>query len=251
MRYSDFDLYKDLLMEKTGLYLSADQSWVLDSRLLPIARKWGYPGIASMTVALRGIADPGLIKDVIEAVVTQDTAFFRHPEHFTPILDDVLPHLAAMRKPVKKLRIWSAGCGTGQEPYSIAMFLKDRADLLGGIKVEIIATDICSSALEQAQKAEYGHDDIQRGLSIHHLLDHFDQKGTRWKLNKDITKMVTFKYGNLLDSLVPMGEFDMIFCCNVLDGFAHGLRQKTLANIRARLAPDGILFVEPREILDS
>ncbi len=131
------------------------------------------------------------------------------------------------------------------------MFLKDRADILGGIKVEIIATDICSSALEQAQKAEYGHDDIQRGLSIHHLLDHFDQKGTRWKLNKDITKMVTFKYGNLLDSLVPMGEFDMIFCCNVLDGFAHGLRQKTLANIRARQAPDGILFVEPREILYS
>ena len=251
MRYGDFDLYKDLLMEKTGLYLPADKSWVLDSRLLPIARKWGYPSIASMTVTLRGIADPGLIKDVIEAIMPQETAFFRHHELFTPILDNILPHLAAMRKSAKKLRIWSAGCGTGQEPYSIAMFLKERADILGGIKLEIVATDICSGALEQAQAAQYSRDDVQRGLPARYLIDYFDQTGPHWKIKKDIARMVTFRYGNLLDSLATMGEFDMIFCCNVLDGFAHGLRHKTLANIRAQLAPDGILFVEPREILDS
>ncbi len=251
MRYGDFDMYKDLLREKAGLYISADQSWILNSRLGPIAQKWGYPSVATMTLALRGIADPGLIKDVVEAMVTQDTTFFRHPEHFVAIFDNILPHLASTRKSAKKLRIWSAGCGTGQEPYSIAMFLKDRADILGGIKIEIIATDICSSALTRAQQALYSHDDVQRGLSVHHLLRYFDQKGTHWKLDKDITNMVKFQYGNLMDSLAPLGTFDVIFCCNVLNDVAHDLQQKILTNIKGRLAPDGILFIEPSEILDS
>lgn len=250
MRYADFDLYKDLIHEKTGLYIGAEQSWVLESRLAPVAAKWGYPSIPALTIALRGIPDPGLIKDVIEAIVSHDTQFFRHPEHFEQLRDYILPHMAMARSDSGLLRIWSAGCGTGQEAYSLALFLRDHADLLGGLKVEIIATDICSSALDQARTGLYTQDDIQRGLSIHQVLACFDQiGGGMWQIKPPVSAMVRFQYGNLLENFERLGTFDIIFCCNVMQDIAHDRRDKVLKLISQRLAEDGVLFTEPREPL--
>lgn len=251
MRFSDLDLYKDLLREKAGLYFSADKSWLLDSRLGSIAEKWGFHNVEMMTLSLRGIAEPGLIKDVIEAMIDPSTSFFRHPDHFTRLRDDILPRLVPARKSAKKLRIWSAGCSTGQEPYSIAMFFKEHADLLGGLKVEIMATDISRTLLDTAQKGQYSQSDIQQGLSVHQLLEHFDQKKAVWHLKSSLKSMVTFQYGNLLDSLAPLGQFDLIFCCNVIDSFGFDLQDKIKANLAAQLTEGGILFLEPREMLDS
>jgi len=251
MRFSDFDLYKDLLREKAGLYIGIEQSWVLDSRLAPIAAKWGYPSIPSMTIALRGIADPGLIKDVIEAILTHETQFFRHPEQFDQLREYMLPHMVMARKESKKLRVWSAGCGTGQEAYSLAIFCKDNADLLGNIKVEIMATDISSTALDYARTGLYTQDDIQRGLSIHQLLKYFEQKDGGWQVKKEIASMITFQYGNLLESFERLGTFDIILCRNVLEDIAHDRRARILSLLGERLAEDGVLFTEPRPPLAS
>ncbi len=249
MRYSDFDLYKDLLREKAGLYIGADKTWLLDSRLGCIAAKWKYPSIATMTLALRGIPDPGLIKDVVEAMINHETAFFRHPEQYTRLREEILPYLVAARKATKKLRILSAGCGTGQEPYSLAMFLKDNDHLIGNLKPEIIAIDISSMALASAKAAEYTQSEVQHGLSVHQLLHYFDQKNGLWLLKKEIKSMVAFQYGNLRDNLSSLGEFDLIFCCNVLGEFSHDLQDKTLGALTRQLAKDGTLFTEPREML--
>lgn len=251
MRYADFDLYKDLVREKTGLYIGAEKSWWLDSCLAPIAEKWGYPSIPAMSIALRGIADPGLIKDVIEAIITHRTQFFRYPEQFDQLRDFMLPHMVMARKEIKKLRVWSAGCGTGQEAYSLAIFLKDNAALLGNLKIEIIATDISGAALDIARSGSYTQDEVQRGLSIHQLLKYFDCKDDRWVAKKDITSLITFSYGNLLENFERLGIFDIIFCRDVLDDITHDRRARVLSLLGERLAEDGVLFTEPRDPLAS
>lgn len=247
MRYADFDLYQDLLREKAGLYIGAEKSWVLDSRLAPVAAKWGYPSIPAMSVALRGIAEPGLIKDVIEAIVTCETHFFRYPEQFDQLRDFMLPHMAMARRENKKLRLWSAGCGTGQEAYSLAIFCRDNAGLLGNLKPEIIATDISSTALDTARAGSYTQDEVQRGLSIHQIVKYFDQKNGRWIAKKDIASLITFSYGNLLENFERLGTFDIILCRDVLDNIAHDRRARVLSLLGERLAEDGVLFTEPRE----
>lgn len=251
MRYADFDLYQDLLREKAGLYIGAEKSWWLDSCLAPIAEKWGYPSISSMSIALRGIADPGLIKDVIEAIISHRAEFFRYPHQFDQLRDFMLPHMVMARKETKKLRVWSAGCGTGQEAYSLAIFLKDNASLLGNLKIEVIATDISSTALDIARAGSYTLDEVQRGLSIHQLLKYFDQKDGRWVAKKDLTSLITFSYGNLLENFERLGTFDIIFCRDVLDDIAHDRRERVLSLLGERLAEDGVLFTEPRSPLAS
>lgn len=244
MRYSDYDLYKDLLREKAGLYISADKSWLLDARLSPVAAKWNYPSLSSMTLSLRGIADPGLIKDVVEAMIDTQTTFFRYPAIYEFMRDTALPSLRQRRKSARALRIWHAGCGTGQEPYSMAMTIRDNTDKVGNMPIEIVATDISMECLNKAIKGIYTNHDVQHGLSAHTLLKYFNQKDGDWHLRPDITGMVKFQYGNLLDSLAPLGQFDVIVCADVLPHIALDMQPKVLAAMQKQLTPDGYLLTE-------
>lgn len=242
MRISDFDLYKDLLKEKSGLTLTPDKSYLLDSRLTPVARKWNYANLEVMTMALRAMPPADLIKEVVEAMTTNETSFYRDSKPFDQFRDILLPHLIKAR-PSKRVRIWCAASSTGQEPYSLAMLIKENAAKLPGWNFEIIATDIDTNVLEAAKKGEYSQFEVQRGLPIQMLMKYFEQKGDRWALKQDIKSMVQYKYFNLLEPMASLGKFDIIFCRNVLIYFDRETKAKVLQNMAGLIPEDGFVLL--------
>lgn len=241
MRIRDFDIYKDLLKEKSGLRLTPDKSYMLDSRLGPIAKKWGYFSVDSMTVALQAVPDKNLVGDIVEAMTSPETSFFRDMTPFDFFRDFVLPAMLKSRKTKKRFRVWSAGCSTGQEPYSLAMMIQESK--IAGWRNEILATDISNEALAQARNGVYSQFEVQRGLSAPALLDCFAQDGTSWKISDALRKMVKFEYMNLLDGGPGKEPFDVIFCRNVLTHIEDDLRPDILEGMAQHLAPDGFLFL--------
>ncbi len=241
MRISDFDLYKDLLKEKSGLTLTPDKSYLLDSRLTPVARKWNFANLEVMTMNLRGVPSPELVKDVVEAMTTNETSFYRDSKPFDQFRDIVIPHLLKARN--KRARIWCAASSTGQEPYSLSMLIKENSAKLSGWNFEIVATDIDTGVLELARKGEYSQFEVQRGLPIQMLMKYFEQKEDRWVLKNEIRSMVQYKYFNLLDNMAALGKFDIIFCRNVLIYFDRETKAKVLANMANLLPDDGFLFL--------
>lgn len=242
MRINDFDLYKDLLKEKSGLTLTPDKSYLLDSRLTPVARKWNFANLEAMTMAMHGVPSANLIKDVVEAMTTNETSFFRDSKPFDQFRDVILPHLMKTRTG-KRVRIWCAASSTGQEPYSLAMMIKEQAAKMPGWTFEIVATDIDTTVLESAKKGEYSQFEVQRGLPIQMLMKYFEQKGDRWSLKQDIRSMVQFKHFNLLEPMAALGKFDIVFCRNVLIYFDRETKAKVLQNMAGVLPEDGFVFL--------
>lgn len=243
MRLNDFDLYKDLLKEKSGLTITPDKSYLLDSRLTPVARKHNYATIDAMTMALRGVPSNELVKDIVEAMTTNETSFFRDSKPFDQFRDIVIPHLIKTRGMVKRARIWCAASSTGQEPYSLAMVIKENAAKLPGWNFEIIATDIDTGVLETARKADYSQFEVQRGLPIQMLMKYFDQSGDRWLLKNEIKSMVQYKQFNLLTPMAALGRFDVIFCRNVLIYFDRETKSQVLNAMTGLLPEDGFVFL--------
>lgn len=243
MKVADFELYKSLLYDKSGLVITPDKSYLLDSRLTPIAKKWNYPTLDMMTLQLRAIPDPKLVKDIVEAMTTNETSFFRDTKPFTLFQETVLPHMFQTRSGKKTVRIWCAACSSGQEPYSLSMLLKEKEAQLKGWKFEIIATDLSEEILAQARKAAYSQFEVQRGLPIQYLMKYFTQTGEAWQLKDDIKSMVKFSTFNLLDDMSRMGQFDIIFCRNVLIYFDEKTKGGILAKIDKQLDKDGFLLL--------
>jgi chemotaxis protein methyltransferase CheR len=246
MRITDFDIYRDLLKEKSGLSLTPDKSYLLESRLSPIAKKWGYTSMESMTLALQGVPDRHLVSDVVEAMTTNDTSFFRDGAPFDTLRDTILPWLVKKRAAQKKIRIWCAAAASGQEPYSVAITIKEKG-LPPGWKTEILATDISSDAMEQARNGHYSQFEVQRGLGVHILLKYFEQDGTKWKIGDDLRKMVRFEQFNLLDSMKKLGMFDVILCRNVLSLFDDPVKKSVLEKLAGQLEKDGFLLLGKSE----
>lgn len=249
MRLNDFDIYKDLLREKAGMYLSQDKSYLLDSRLTPVAKKWNYTSVETLTMALHGVPEPALVKDVIEAMVDPETSFFRDGAPFDAFRDTVLPWLLTDRKKAKKFRIWSTGCSTGQEPLSLAMILKEQEDKLVGWNADMMATDISSPALEYARRGVYQKFEVQRGLPVKMLLKYFDQVESEWVIKPDISEMVKFRYFNLLEDMSQLGQVEVVFCRNVIDVFTRTVRAGTIKKLGALIPPGGFLFLGADETI--
>ncbi len=247
MRLNDFDIYKDLLREKSGMYLSQDKSYLLDSRLTPIAKKWNFTSVETLTMALAGVPEPALIKDVVEAMTDPETAFFRDGAPFDAFRETVLPWLLKERKKQKKFRIWSTGCSTGQEPYSLAIILKEEEAKLQGWNADMMATDISSIALEYAQRGVFQKFEVQRGLPVQMLVKYFDQIGTEWVLKPEITSMVKFRFFNMLEGMNQFGQVEVVFCRNVIGTFTRTLRADTLKKLGALIPPGGFLFLGAEE----
>jgi chemotaxis protein methyltransferase CheR len=243
MRINDFDLYRDLLKEKSGLTLTPDKSYLLDSRLTPVARKHNFANLEAMTMALRAMPPADLIKDIVEAMTTNETSFFRDSKPFDQFRDVVIPHLLKTRGGMKKARIWCAAASTGQEPYSLAMVIKENAAKLPGWTFEIIATDIDTAVLDTAKKGDYSQFEVQRGLPIQMLMKYFEQKGDRWHIKQEIKSMVQYKPFNLLTPMAALGKFDLIFCRNVLIYFDRETKAAVLNNMAGLLPEDGFMFL--------
>lgn len=243
MNIADFDIYQALLRENSGLVINQDKSYLLDSRLSPVAKKWGYADIVGMTSALRGMPPKDLVTDIVEAMTTNETSFFRDTNPFEIFKNVTLPYYARTNRPNKKLRIWCAAAASGQEPYSLAMTIKEEEAKMPGWKFEIVATDISHEILDKAKEGSYSQFEVQRGLPITHLMKYFTQEGDKWAVNKNLKDMVQYKYFNLLDGMAGLGKFDVIFCRNVLIYFDAETKKDVMERMGKQMEGDGFFVL--------
>ncbi len=246
MKINDFDFYKDLLMEKSGLVITPEKTYLLISRLSPVVKKWEFESIDQMTFTLRGLPDKQLVQDIVEAMTTNETSFFRDLKPFDLFRDTIIPELVEARKDTKSIRIWCAACSSGQEPYSLAMLMKEEplASKLAGYKVEIVATDISEDILKHANEGLYTQFEVQRGLPIALLMKYFSQEGEKWRIKPEIKQNIKYSNFNLLKPMSSLGgSFDVIFCRNVLIYFDQETKKDILERMSTILKPDGFLFL--------
>ena len=246
MTPQDYDFLRKLLKERSGLDLSADKQYLVESRLIPLARKAGLPGIAELVQKMKGGAE-ALTSEVVEAMTTNETFFFRDKIPFDHLRETVLPALLKARAGRRSLRIWSAACSTGQEPYSIAMCLKERVQELAGWRIEIVATDLSQEVLEKAKSGIYSQFEVQRGLPVQLLVKYFTQVGEHWQINPEIRGMVQHRPLNLLQDFSHLGKFDVIFCRNVLIYFDQDTKTGIFRRLAKAFEPDGMLLLGAAE----
>jgi chemotaxis protein methyltransferase CheR len=242
----DYEYLRKLLKDHSGLDLSADKQYLIESRLLPLSRKCGLPGIGELVQKMKS-GSSTIIAQVVEAMTTNETFFFRDKIPFEHFRDSIMPELLKARIARKSIRIWCAAGSTGQEPYSLAMSLKEMGAALAGWRIEIIATDLSQEVLEKSKSGIYSQFEVQRGLPIQLLVKYFKQNGELWQISPDIRAMVQHRQLNLLHDFSQLGAFDVVFCRNVLIYFD----QDTKINIFGRLARvmegDGFLVLGAAE----
>lgn len=246
MTPADYQFLQRLLKDRSGLDLSADKQYLVESRLLPIARKLGLPGIGELTLKIKAGAED-IARQVVEAMTTNETFFFRDKIPFDHLRETILPTLLRERASRRNLRIWSAACSTGQEPYSIAMCLKEYGVDLNSWRVEIVATDLSQGVLEKSKAGIFSQFEVQRGVPIQLLVKHFKQIGDMWQINADIRAMVQFRQLNLLHDISHLGQFDVVFCRNVLIYFDQDTKSVTFKRLAKVTASDGYLMLGAAE----
>ena len=246
MTPADYDYLRKFLKERSGLDLSPDKQYLVESRLLPLARKASLSGITDLVLKIRN-GDGRLATDVVEAMTTNETFFFRDRIPFDHLRDSIVPGLIQARAARKSLRIWSAASSTGQEPYSIAMCLKEMGAALAGWRIEIVATDLSQEVLEKSRAGVYSQFEVQRGLPIQLLMKYFTQAGDVWQLNADVRAMVQFRQLNLLQDFSHLGTFDVIFCRNVLIYFDQDTKAVIFERMAKGLEADGALLLGAAE----
>jgi chemotaxis protein methyltransferase CheR len=242
----DYDYLRKLLREHSGLDLSADKQYLIESRLLPLSRKSGLSGIGELVQIMKG-GSSSITAQVVEAMTTNETFFFRDKVPFDHFRTLIMPEILRARASRRSVRIWCAAGSTGQEPYSLAMSMKEMGAALAGWRIEILATDLSLEVLEKSRAGLYSQFEVQRGLPIQMLVKYFKQTGEFWQINADIRAMVQHRQLNLLHDFSQLGTFDIIFCRNVLIYFD----QDTKIGIFNRLAkvtePDGFLVLGAAE----
>ena len=245
---SDFEYLSTLVKTRSGLVLTEDKHYLLESRLLPLLRRLKLDTISALVAQLRMSPNPETLVEITEVMTTNETSFFRDSKPFDQFRQITLPHLIANAKN-NKIRIWSAACSTGQEPYSLAMCALEEAAKLNGISVEIVATDLAAHVLKKAEEGSYTQFEVQRGLPVMMMVKYFEQRGDRWCIRDNVRSVVSFKQANLLEDVNHLGQFDMVFCRNVLIYFDVPTKAKALAGIHGRMLPHGVLCLGSAETI--
>lgn len=246
MTPGDYEFLRKFLKQRSGLDLSADKQYLVESRLVPLARKAGLGGVGDLIQKIKG-GSAALSSDVVEAMTTNETFFFRDKLPFDHLRDVVMPELMQARAGRRSLRIWCAAASTGQEPYSIAMCLKEMSAALAGWHVEIVGTDISPAVLEKSKSGLYSQFEVQRGLPIQLLVKYFKQVGDMWQLDAQLRSMVQYRPLNLLEDFSHLGTFDLIFCRNVLIYFDQEMKTSMFGRLAKSMAPDGFLALGAAE----
>ena len=229
-----------LLEQMTGQQLASTRRWRIETALQPLMR---HHNISSLDMLAGLASQPGstLREDVVEALLNHETSFYRDLPIFKAIGDEVLPVMAAGR-PGTKLRIWSAGCSTGQEAYSLAFIFSNQGARWDDWQIEILGTDVSPLAVAQARNGIYSQFEVQRGLPIGDLIARFDQEGDDWRVRPMLKARTSFMVHNLLDP-APASRFDLILCRNVLLYFSAERRRAVLDRLASAIAPDGMLIL--------
>jgi len=238
-----FTFMKNMLKERSGLVLGDDKGYLLESRLTPVARRHEIKSLDELIDRAMNGAPEALLVDITEAMTTNESFFFRDQKPFDLFKEHVLPHLLEHRDGTKSFRIWSAASSSGQEPYSLAMILKEEAARMNGWSHEIVGTDLSSEVVKKAEAGIYTQFEVQRGMPIQLLVKYFDKRDEQWQIKPEIRQMVRYKVFNLLHDLSSRGKFDVVFCRNVLIYFDQATKGEVLEQVASMMPDDGFLFL--------
>jgi len=241
-----FTFVRELVRAESAIVLESGKEYLVESRLVPLARAAGHPDVDAYVADLSKRRTPSALKQVVEALTTNETSWFRDSDPFTALRQTVFPALAKTRAN-RTLRIWAGACSSGQEPYSIIMTALDTPELAGW-KVELVATDLSEEMLDRSRKGEYSQLEVNRGLPATTLVRHFERAGLNWRINQSIRERVEFRSLNLTRPFPPMGRFDVVFLRNVLIYFDLPTKRDVLKRVRQVMAPDGHLFLGAAEM---
>jgi len=243
-----FDFLADLLRRESGMNITPEKSYLLESRLLPLAQQQGLAGVEALAAHLRRSDDNTAIRQaVVEAMMTHESSFFRDITPFQRLRETIIPTLIEKRRASKTLRIWSSACASGQEIYSIAMLLREMGAALSGWRVDLLATDVSYDILEQAKRGTYSQFEAQRGLPVHMLVKYFTQTEEKWTIAEALRDSISFRQLNLLLLPPGIGTFDIIFCRNILMYLDTSARARVLQNLHGVMHPDSVLFLGAAE----
>lgn len=243
MKPEDCVWVAELCGSRVGLRVDPEKTYLIESRLAPVARRENYTSVEDLITSVRSSGDDRLSWSLIEAMAAGESSFFRDRTPFECFRKEILPALCHVRggSPV---RVWSAGCGAGQEIYSLAMIVDDEASKLPqGAQIQLFGSDLSDRAMEKAQSGFYTHFEVQRGLPIRQLVKNFQKSDDMWVLKSNIRQMVRWRRLNLMVDQAAAGGFDVIFCRNVLSHMTPAARQKTLEGLVHALSSDGFLFL--------
>lgn len=247
MTPDEYDYLRNLLRRRSGLVLTDDKRYLLESRLSPIARRIGAADLSDLVRRLQATPSEGLVAEIVETMTTNESFFFRDKAPFEHFRDFIMPELLSKRQSERRIRIWCAAAATGQEPYSVALFLSEMGNKLAGWEIEILATDLSTEVLERARSGFFSHFEVQRGLPIQLLLKYFSKAGDEWQIAPQIRAMVEFRPFNLLDDFSRLGVFDVVICRNVLIYFGPDNKKNVLERLATSTAPDGFLMLGAAE----
>jgi chemotaxis protein methyltransferase CheR len=239
---ANFDYIRTLVAERSAITLDDDKTYLVEARLLPVARRAGIRSIDDLVARLR-IPDESLRRLVVDAMTTNETSFFRDQVPFETLRRIILPDLLARRAATRNLNLWSAACASGQEPYSIAILLREHFSHLHDWRVRLLGTDLSAEVLARARQGRFTSLEIERGLSGPLRQKYFHRLDTDWQLDESICRMVEFRQLNLSGDWPSLPQMDVILMRNVLVYFKLETRQEILRKVRALLRPDGYLLL--------
>lgn len=243
---TSFDWVRALVHKESAIVLQPGKEYLVEARLLPIARQLGLPDVHQFVESVRHRPDPDKTRRIVEALTTNETSWFRDGDPFTALTSTVMPALLAARGPGERLRIWSAACSSGQEPYTIAMLLEDSLPNAGS-RVSITATDLSREMVARTKAGRFSQLEVNRGLPAAMLVRHFTRAGTEWEVAPNLRRMVTASECNLAAPLPRSGPFDVVYLRNVLIYFDLPTKQVILRRVRELMRPDGWLFLGAAE----
>lgn len=238
------DFVARLCATRAGLKVDPEKIYLLESRLAPVARREGFASISEFIQAVRDRAEESQVCALVEAMALADTAFFRDPAVFAALWGEVIPQIAR-RRADGVVRIWSAGCASGQEVYSLAILAEEAP--IPGVRIELFASDICERALEKAQSGFYSQFEVQRGLAARQLVRHFDKRDEAFVLSRRVRQHVRWRRVNLVEDISRLGQFDVVLCRNVLSGLVEPARSAAAVALSGAVAAGGVLVLGAQE----
>lgn len=250
MRKQDFTLLLNLLKENAGWEFNESQYFIIDKKMNNFIREKNYVSIDNLMDDLKN-GNKNLISQVVEAMAFSDTSFFRNFDVFYQFENVVLPKLKEKCRASKKLNIWSLGCSTGQEAYSVAMSIDKNSKIFADWDVNILATDLSSIAISKAQHGVYSNFEVQTGLNAQMILQYFSQSGDNWQVSDKIKKLIEFRKYNLLDEAIVKSKFEVVFCRNVLRYFTPELQDVLLKRISEKQPQGGYLYLGKGENISA
>ncbi len=243
MQSVDFEFVSHFVRKRSAIVLEPEKTYLVESRLLPLARREGFASIDELVAKLRLSPIGGLHTKVVEAMTTNETSFFRDLQPFEALRKVLLPEFATKRAATRQLRIWCAASSTGQEPYSLAMLIREHLPQLASWDVKILATDLSTQVLEKARSGCFNQIEVNRGLPAAFLLKYFDRQGLTWQLKETIRQMIEFRPLNLIEAWPTLPPMDIVLIRNVLIYFDVQTKKDILGKIRRLLRPDGALLL--------